>query len=175
MKRTYWKDDVVFIKFNDRLYKESWTFEETLKISTIDTLTFKSKKEDVYSKMKEEWLKHIIKWNEEENIDVQDKIFGYAALTFIFMVLPYNELDNVGKFTEFEANQINICYFYNTNGDYLPFKNMEELFNAGPIYPPAYKMWIEDKYNQASWWITYMVYERINNLSPIMDSPSTQL
>ena len=69
--------------------------------------------------------------NQLEKISPSDKIKGFAAITFLFVVLPYDKLDNVSKyFTEFEANNINIAFFYNT-GEYLLFKNIDELFHSG--------------------------------------------
>jgi hypothetical protein len=41
----------------------------------------------------------------------------------------------------------------------LPAEYTERL-DAGPIHPLIYNEWIEDKYNRASWWLSFWIYER---------------
>ena len=174
--RVFWKEDPKFQAFNQRLYNEMWTFEEVLNISTINNFQFKNPKQKIFDKMKIEWTKYITKWNKEEGINNSQRIKGFAALCYLFIVLAYEELDDIGKyFTNFEVNKINICYFYNTNGEYLPFVGIEELLHNGPMLPGAYQRWLDEKYERASWWISHIVYEKINNLEPIVDSPPAKL
>jgi hypothetical protein len=169
-KRLFWKDDPEFNNFNNRLYNELWTFEQATEIAELKKYIFNNNHDEIMKNMKKQWLGHIQKWNRIEKIQETDKTRAFAALTFVFIVLPYDKLDSVGKyFTHFEANMLNVAYFYNTDGDNLPFENMEDLL-AGPMFPPSYQYWLDKKYNNAAWWITYIVYEKRNNLSPVIDS-----
>ena len=132
--------------------------------------------------MMKKWEKSVDQLNSmDHNKDSKDskdskKIIGYVGLIILYAVLPYDKLDDVGKyFTNFEINNINICYFCISNCDNLPFEDLDDLINAGPIFPPAYQEWLEDQYNQASWCILYMVYEKNNHLSPIIDSDPAKI
>jgi hypothetical protein len=171
--RPHWKEDKEFQIFNKNLYENMFTFEETLKLAQFDSYQFDDTNE-VLLNMKIEWTKLIAEWNEIEKIKHDDRSFGYVVLTYLFVVLPYERLIDPNKyFTHFEINQINIAYFYVQNTAYskpLPFENLEELFNSGPIFPPAYQQWINNKYNKASWWITYMIYEKNNGFLPLIKS-----
>lgn len=174
--RLFWKVDPEFQQFNNRLYKEMWTFEETSEIAKLNNFIFNTDRDEILTNMKQQWLKYITEWNKLERIDEPNKIKGFAALTFLFIVLPYDKLDDVGKyFTNFEANMINIAYFYNSNGHYLAFEDIDELFDSGPLWPAAYQQWLDTKYNSACWWISYMIYEKRNNHSPIIDSVRAKL
>lgn len=174
--RPFWKEDPVYQVFNNQLYNEFWTFDQTSKICGLEKFTFKSESDQILAAMKEQWLKYISDWNKIEKIAHQDKTKGFVAIVYFFIVLPYEKLDDVGKyFTLYEANMINIAYFYNTNGEYLPFADIDELFHSGPLFPGAYEEWLNDKYNNASWWISYMVYEKNNGLKPIIDSKPAEI
>jgi hypothetical protein len=175
-RRPNWKEDPNFKSFNERLYNEMWNFEKTLEVCKFDKYTFKGNRDEILKSMKEKWLKNIQEWNSVENINNSEETKGFCAMTFLFFVLPYGELDDVGKyFTTVESNMINIIYFYNTNGQYLNFEGTEELFNSGPMFPPAYQQWLDNKYNSASWWTSYMVYEKINGYEPLIDSAPAKL
>lgn len=175
-KRIFWKDDPEFTKFNDRLYNDMWTFEETCDIARFNNFIFKIDVDSFKNQMKQDWFEYIKEWNRLENINEAEKIKGFAALTYFFIVLPFKELDNPGKyFTHFEINNINVAYFYDTNGDYLPFDGLNELFDSGPIHPAVYGEWLDRKYNSASWWISYMVFEKNNGLAPVVDSRGAKL
>lgn len=170
--RPHWQSDDKFMEFNKRLYNEYWTFEETYTICKIDELNLD---ENTLVDMKNKWTTLVIDWNEAEDIQYKDKAKGFVAITYMFIVIPYHKLEDIGKqFTEFDTNNISICYFYN-NYSYIGFDGAEELFNSGPMYPPAYMEWLDRKFNQASWWLSYMVYEKMNNLEPIIDSKPAKL
>ena len=174
-QRVFWKDDVEFNKFNNKLYNEMWTFEETLKISTLENCNFKGDKKQILETIKNKWLEYVSEWNDEEDMDNKNKTKGFVALTFLFIVIPYNELDDIGKyFTNFEVNNISTCYFYNTS-KYLNFVNIDDLFKNGPMFPPAYREWLNDRYDNAAWWLSYMTYEKNNGLKPIIDSEPAKL
>ena len=174
--RPHWKVDPEYQKFHNRLYDEFWTFEETCAIVQFDKFVFKENKEEILKTMKTEWTKYATKWNAQENIDSMDKIKSFVAISYLFIVIPFQKLDDVGKyFTENEANMINIVYFRESNCQYLPFENLEELFASGPVFPPAYAEWLEQKCNSACWWIGYSVYEKINGLESVVISPKAKL
>jgi len=174
--RLFWKNDPEYQKFNQQLYTELWTFEEIVKIAKINEIVFLKETKLVYQQMKGKWLEYVRKWNEIENITETDKTKGFMALTYMFIVLPYHEIDNIGKyFTKIETNHINICYFYETDGNCLPFEDNEELLNCPPFHPSAYQEWIERKCDSACWWISYMVFEKNHSLTPIIDSEPAKL
>lgn len=176
--RLFWKIDPKFTEFNGKLFNEFWSFEDVCKFVQFDNYLFGNDhdRKQILDTMKSDWLSYVNEWNRLENINRTNEAKGFVAITYLFIVIPYEKIDNVGKyFTLFEANNINIAYFYNTNGDYLPFADVEELFDRGPSLPCAYQEWINDKYNRASWWISYMVYEKINGFSPVIDSEPVKL
>lgn len=176
--RLDWKIDPNFEEFNQKLFDGYWSFEDTCKNVLFDKYLFQNQQDrnQILESMKSNWLKYVNEWNRIEKINVQDKAKGFVAITYFYIVIPYKNLDNIGKyFTLFEADNINIAYFYNMNGNNLPFADMEELSNTDSLYPGTYQKWLDNKYNQASWWICYMVYEKINELSPIIDSSPANL
>lgn len=172
--RTYWKNDDKYNKFSEKLYNEFWTFEKTVKFTNVQNDLKLTNKQ--WKNTKEIWLEYVEKWNKMEQIPYKNQTKGFVAIAYLYAFIPYENIYDVDKYlTEFEASNINTIYFYNMNGDYIQFKNYEELIFGGPIYPSEYKKWLDDKYNRASWWITYMVYEKINGLKPIIDSPPVQI
>jgi hypothetical protein len=176
--RPHWKVDPRFTEFNKKIFNEIWDFEDTYKIVQFDKYLFSNNhdRKQILESMKLDWLKYVNEWNRMENISVIDKAKGFVAICYFFMVIPYDKLDSVAKyFTSFEANNINIVYFYNTGYEYISFADTEELFNSGPVHPGAYREWLDDKYNHASWWISYMVYEKINGFAPIINSSPASL
>lgn len=168
--RPHWEVDPVYQKFNNHLFKELLTFHQTAEICGFNKFVFKTNSYNILSIMEDHWLEHVYKWNK---IDIfttppSGKIKGFLAIIFFFIVLPYDKLDDVGKyFTNFEVNMINIAYFYNTEKDSIPFADIHERFNVNTPRDDV----LNNKYQRASWWITYMVYEKKNGLKPIIDSP----
>ena len=69
-----------------------------------------------------------------------------------------NEINKIARYNSFER---------------LPFEDLEpfrEEDDGGPIFPPAYMQWLDSTYNGACWWACYTVYERQNNLPPVIES-----
>lgn len=172
VKRKHWKKDEEFLKFNKQMYDEYFTFDEIFAFSTLDkVLKFNS---DIdLNKIRNKWNTYIKKWNEIENINYIDKTKGFVAITYLMLVLPYKNINNIEVFTEFDINNINVIYFYNKS-KYINYTGIEELFDSGPFFPPAYRDWLNDKYNRASWWVAYRIYERKNNLECMIDSKPTR-
>ena len=162
--RTYWKDDKQFLEFNNKMLKKKYSFDEILKISTFGKLDFTEKIN--WNNIKKEWNTLVNEWNHIENIDDRNKGYGFVGLVYLITLFPYKKLKDPGIFFEHEINVFNRVYFYHTS-QCLPFQNLEDLF-SGPTYPPAYQDWINEKYNGASWWITYIVWEKNNKLSHII-------
>lgn len=170
--RVFWKEDPRFQEFNTCLYQEFWTFEKALEVSTLVKIIPENQKEA----MKTRWLEYVTEWNKVRGIGFVDRTKGFAALTFIFVSFPYHLVSDIGKyFTQFEVQQINVCYYYNTDDLSIPLLGAENLFDCGPVFPPAYLQWLDEKYDRASWWLSYMVYEKNHGLPPIIDSPPTDL
>ena len=91
---------------------------------------------------------------------------GFAGLTFLILVFPFDKLKYPNVFCQHEVEIFNRIYFYNAKR-YLPFTGLNDLFDNGPNIPFAYREWLDDIYNAASWWVTYIVYERIHNMKHI--------
>jgi len=167
--RGHWKDDEEFVKFNDKMLKELFTFGEILDLSTFKDIEFTS--EIDWSEVENEWTAFVKDWNEVRNVECDGdelKCLGFVGLTYLMTVFPYDKIKNPSIFCQHEAEMFNIITFYNKQ-TYLPFEDMPELFDSGPISPPAYQQWIDHKYNSASWWVTYIVYERRKGLDHIYE------
>lgn len=162
MSRDHWKQDIDFINFNDRMLNEKFTFEQCLKLSTFDKLPFSDKPN--WETIKSEWKQLVEEWNRIRGVKQEptSKALGFVGLVYLMVVFPYKQLSDASVFCQHEVEIFNRAYFYVQNKPYcaLPFQDLEELFDSGPIYPPAYSRWLDDLYNKASWWITYIVYER---------------
>lgn len=175
--RLFWKKDPLFQEFNEQMYTEKFlSFSNVFEFSTASEWPWSDK--DWIPNVSKHWNNLCNRWKSHTK---STKLPGFAAITLLFAVLPYDKLgQKLGTvLTEFESNHINAAYFYEIgqyhNGkENLQIQNLEDL-TGGPLYPPAYEQWINQKYNMASWWLTYMVYERKNNLSPVIDSAPAKL
>ena len=172
--RTYWKDDQLFLQFQNKIMKEYWDFQETwenLKLNHCFPNEIQTGQ-----KIKELWLQYIKEWNELRELDDQEKTIAFAGISFLLMLLPYNEIDNLSKvFTRFQLNQFNIISVYNGLGKLPNIENLKPFMkknDGGPLLPAAYKQWLDHTYDKACWWACYTVYERQNNLSPLVDDSS---
>lgn len=189
--RPHWKFDHKFTEFNKRLY-EAYTFEDLIKLTQIEKWlpTVVSFLPD----MKSKWLKHIKKWNDNEikerqklgkpvpntqtgeneriksnnSIDglTADKTIAYSGISFLFIVIPYHSIKS--SFNEIEARYINrLCYFNKVS---VPFEADEDI----SVYLRNYETY-DRVYGSSAWWLTYIVYERINGLSHLIDGEPCQL
>ena len=169
--RTFYEDDGIFQIFYNRLFNESWTFKDVLKISTFARFKFKNRvKAKAFKSMENSWLTLVRLWNTKYKMVEIDRICGFMAIVFLFVVLPYNLLDDVNKyFNNFEINKINICYFFYTSGKNLELKNVQDVFEIGPTSSEEWIQWLNMYHKNASWWLCYMIYERNNNLKSLVD------
>jgi hypothetical protein len=62
----------------------------------------------------------------------------------------------------------NVVHFY-IYIKYLDLNGSDKDLHEGPRHPSIYKGWIDDKYNAASWYISYFIYEKRNNLEPVFN------
>lgn len=157
----YWLTDPKFLEFNDRLYDEEWTFDQTL--SNVHFQDFEFDNMEFLRDIKRKWNALINDWNREGYIKSRNKTKAYAAIIFLFILIPYNDMKNLkSHFTLFDMNMINIAYFYNTGGIPLCINEfeLEDISYSGSIDQLEYHNWLDDKYNTASWFITLMVFEK---------------
>jgi len=173
--RPHWKSDPAYLHFAQTISCELWNFEQTLQIMIINRFHFKCDQRILFDCMKVLWLRYVRLWNVWYQIDSDSATVGYMAIIFMYMVLPYYLLDNVGHyFTMYLANQINIVNFYHTNQN-LPFVGIEELLDCEPFDAYAYKKWLDNKYCRAVWWVIYSTFERIHGYRPIINSDPAKL
>ncbi|CAH6419494.1 Hypothetical protein HVR_LOCUS674 [uncultured virus] len=177
--RIYWKDDPEFKKFNEVLYTNQFkSFDEVYEFCGMESWPWIYSGSDPIIKARKQWNKLRKRWKSNTKTC---KLPGYAAITLLYAVLPYEKLGTqMGTvLNNFEAKQANAAYFYEIGqyymgGKNLPIKNIEDL-SGGPIFPPAYQHWLDEKYNRASWWLSYLVYERRHGLSSVIDSEPAEL
>jgi hypothetical protein len=162
--------DPAYTKWEKQLYNEDnkFTFEKTLKFCGID---WKFEDLDWKKQTKQKWLKHIQEWNmiryERDGIDpTEDSIVGYAAVTYIYVVLPYNSLPRNGErceyITEFQAKLINIVMLHETGENLVCFKDYDMLtIDDPPHHPSAFEQFLDEQYNTASWFLTFLVCLRM--------------
>lgn len=183
--RIHWKKDPEFLKYNDDLFTNTFeSFDEVCEFCTTSRWPWNgSGRDSKWNELewvnvaRDKWRLLTNRWKLHNNTN---KLPRFAAITLHFVVLPYEKLgSNIGEvLTEFEAQQINTAYFYEIGqyefgGPGIPVKNMDDL-SRGPLLPAAWQQWLDNKYNEASWWLACMVYERQNKLSPIIDDDPAQ-
>jgi hypothetical protein len=178
--RRHLDKDLAYLHLCKRLETELWTFEEAFRMSTTYRFNFKYDhhyldRDQLFIDMKRKWLKHVANYNSSYNIMYTDRTIGWVGLVFIFVVFPYNMLNTIKNyFTMFETNQLNVLHYYHTDID-LPFVGIEELSNYESLDSYVYEMWLKEKYDQAVIWMTILVYERLNNMKPLIDSEPAKL
>lgn len=173
-KRTHWKKDEIFLKYEKYLLETCMSFEEICEHSLIDSyIKFKKDKTGILKEMKKEWLKLIKEWNSIRKVDSNVKTYMFVGLCYLFVVLPYDEIYDIKVFSVFDISMINVCYYY-VKKKYLEYEGAENLFDIGPLLPAAYMEWIDDRYDSATWWLCYSLYERRNGLKPLVDSKPTK-
>jgi len=180
--RDHFSKDAHWLTFQkEKLYGTSFTFEEALELSGITkwkefSTTDKEEMKSRWTKLSKVWMKH----------KKTESIPGYAALVYIFVTYPWANVkpDEKCPYTQFYMDNVNFAIFW--ENDHMKGKNFalarfkdqtnwaEFVLTDTPTYPPAFSEWYDNKYNSASWWITYMVYEQINDLVPIIDSPCVE-
>jgi len=165
-----WQTDPVYQAWEKRvLFDASYTFEETVHLCAIDK--WKWQKPEWRERAKATWLTYVARWN--RNTDhakfrsaSAEKTVGFAAICLLYAALPYELLyDGVSEecadVSAFVARMANRMVFYERGQhDVIDCFTLSEDLTGGPIYPPAYERWITDLYEQASWWLSFMLFER---------------
>jgi hypothetical protein len=159
--KTYdYQKDPEYTEWEKILYNKKFTFEDTVSFCKID---WKFNKE----KTKKEWLKYIREWNMtryEKDIDPQENsIIGYAAITYLYIVLPYGDIlrseERSEKINEFQAKLINICLLHETGKCLDCFKNYDMLtLDDPPNSSDKFEEYLHEQYNTASWFLTFLIY-----------------
>jgi len=164
--------DPEYMDWEEQLYDEDnkFTFEKTLEFCKLPCGL-------CTNQIKKKWLEHIQQWNmiryEREVIDHnENSIIGYAAVTYLYIVFPYELLERNGErsrqITEFQAKIINICMLHETGENLLYFKDYDMLTIADPPYHPSdFEYFLDEQYNSASWFLTFLVF--LNNKEMNLD------
>lgn len=170
--RIFWRKDPEFKELNNYMVTDTFNFEQMLQLSTFEKLEFV---EDVdwHGELKYKWQELVDKWNGVRNIKGKDCV-GFTALAFLIVVTPFKLLKNPGVFSQHEVEIFNRVYFYHTKR-YLPFKGLYDLFDSGPLLPIEYREWLDDLYNSAAWWLTYILYEKVYGLEHIYATKPAEL
>ncbi len=163
--------DPRYSEWETQLYSENnkFTFERTLDFCKINWKF----KDDWKQSTKNKWLKFIRKWNmiryEKDSVDnTEMSIVGYAAVTYLYIVLPYDLLEHSSErcteITEFHAKLINICMLHETGENFLCFKDYDMLTTKDPPHHPStFEQYLDEQYNSASWFLTFLIYISSNN------------
>ncbi len=169
-----WRQDRQFCEWNNQLYEKKFTFDEVLAFTGIDKWVFvsndwKTKATKVYNDLCTRWNRNSAP---QYKSDDATKIIGFAAIVLCYCSVPYDLLNTkFSSVTELMATMINRVYFYEyyirvsippetkIPCDVFALPNPERL-DMGPIHPSAYREWIDEKYNRASWWLSFWIYEK---------------
>jgi len=167
-----YQKDPEYLDWEIQLYNENnkFTFEKTLDFCKIDWEFNEKWKETT----KQKWLQHIRKWNMiryERDRDNENQnemsIVGYAAVTYLYVVLPYKLLnkktDRSVEITEFQAKLINICMLSNINENFLDFKDYD-MITAEDLIHNLNEQFLNEQYNSACWFLTFLIYLSEKNI-----------
>lgn len=168
--RVPWEHDELFVLFNNQMLSEFFSFQQLLQLSTFKDLDFLQPMN--WEDIEISWNGLVLEWHKREGRQVDSikepvKSLGHVGLTYLMAVFPYEALkDPSAVFSQHEAEEMNLISVYVTQR-YLPFLEMPDLFNESPMHPGACSEWMDDRFNRASWWVTYIIYERMHNLPHI--------
>lgn len=158
--------DSFYVIWEQQLYDEDnkFTFEKTLEFCKID---WKFSDPNWKEHSKKKWLAFIQEWNaiRYERETIENSIVGYAAITYLFIVLPYHQIERKSErcehITEFQAKAINICMLHETGKNLVCFKDYDMLTIDDPPHDPdEYEQFLHDQYNSASWFLTFLLYAK---------------
>ena len=168
-----WRTDKQFKEWSAKILVNEFTFEYTLEFTGINKWEFES---DDWQKIAKDIFTSLAKrWNANMKKEKEGKIVAYAAITLCYASVPYHLLKKgQTPITELLAQMIIRATFYEYNMDTsikrtIPFpeeiliikdENYKEDLQKGPMFPPAYEEWINALYNRASWWLSFLIYER---------------
>jgi hypothetical protein len=149
--RIFWKDDLDYLKYHSKIMTEKWTFLETWDYIRISNSFPSDSLETIKNITNDKWISLIREWL---NNKTSTKVAAFAAITFLFAILPYNKMIMPEKeFTNFQISNFN--KIARKNGlDSLPFKNLEPFIeedDEGPLLPAAYLEWVNNEYDKAAW------------------------
>jgi hypothetical protein len=173
MEESYnWRTDSVYKDWEKRvLFDASYTFDETVEICGVGK--WKWQKPEWREQAKAVWLKYVARWNRDADhatfrSTAVDKTVGFAAICLLYAALPYKLLhdgvsDECSDVSVFVAQMANRMFFYEQgqhDGDFVDCFVLSEDLTGGPMFPPAYRQWITNLYQSASWWLSFLVFER---------------
>jgi hypothetical protein len=147
-----------------------FTFEETIELCGVTKWEFDCDC-DWKASAKKKWLHYIKKWNLKSDL-VQadlysaDSTYGYVAITYLYIVIPYNSLVRNGpaceQVSEFLARLINICMMHETNSNLICFKNYGML--TVEDLEDSIDDSLDKQYNIARWFLMFLVYSRLTGI-----------
>ena len=166
--RIYWKKDKKYLKFEKEiLYDTNFSFDEVFDFCPLTQILNISEEQKNIMKIK--WWKLANSWDNDSFKKDKIKLPYFAAVVFLVISLPFDEISNIGVISTFEMEQINNMHYFNYRTD-LKYDGDISIKNRGPLLPAAFMEWLDDdfhtEYNQAVWWFNYCMYERINGLEP---------
>lgn len=166
-------EDPDFQSFVRPLYSRDFDFQGISDYCRISDWGFRD-----LSQASRLWLRFSERWHSirHPNTRFDGRVIGYAASTFLMVVLPYGQLDSerlTRILDQFEADCITFCtrYAWDEAGftdEPLPVfpwaSKYNHLAQCGPTHPAAFEQWLNSTYNKLSWWLTYRCYERLHSL-----------
>lgn len=163
-----WRTDEVYMKWQkENLYDRFFSFDEVVEFVGVDKWPWLEGNRWKDDFAKAEWARLVNRWNQHNKItrtkDSEPKTKGFAAITLLYVALPYNLLNkSIDVISDFQAKMIVRCVFYESNMCYILdcFETDEDL-TGGPVFPPAYEQWINQLYNEASWWLSFFIYDKL--------------
>lgn len=168
-----WRTDKQFLKWNSKLCHDKFTFENAIEFIGIDKWEFET--EDWKKIAKDIFTPLAERWNSSTGREEKDgEILAFAAITLCYVSIPYHLLKKA-DISELMAQMIIrvVFYEYNMCTDIertipMPEETLhievEENLRGGPMHPGAYTEWINDLYNSASWWLSFLIYNKAHNL-----------
>jgi hypothetical protein len=122
---------------------------------------------------KHKWLSYIREWNmvnrNDDYVDETDfSTYGYVAITYLYVSLPYNSLVRDGPaceyISEFLAKLINICMLHETGNNLICFKGYGMLTIDELEFLSYSNVSIDQQYNIARWFLMFLIFARIKNV-----------
>lgn len=170
MEEYDWRTDPVYAEWQAKLYKERMSFDATVKRCGVDTWNWKD--EAWRETARKQWESFAVRWNEQKGVEAYEEgevtTLGFAAITLCYAVLPFEmlrgdedqECKDVSVMIAQMANRAHFFEFGMHQGDLLDCFELDEDLTGGSPFPPVWLQWISELYNSASWWLSFLVFER---------------
>lgn len=196
--RLPWKTDPEHDVFNARMRGERFTFDQVCKLCKAETILDPEASDEAkaaWLSARSRWEELVSDWNSVRERERDKKTeeageegeggaeqpvsaIGFVAVCYFFASLLC-VLELVGKervkelYTLHEINVLNVVYCYSTQYSHplLIECGAQDPADMPPHFPPAWEQWFNDQYNQCSWWVCYMVYEKLRGWQHVLQNP----